>query len=380
VDSFTPIMDGVTVAVRNCAYWLNLTFRPTCVVTPRIPAYTDSEPFEVIRFLSIPTVIRQPYRIGLPQLDFAFRRNVVRRGFCLLHAHSPFAAGQAALKIARATGIPIVATFHSKFRENLCRVLPAKRMVEHQIRHIVNFFQSVDRVWIPQESVAETLREYGYKGPYEIVENGTDILPPPLIAPYRERGGSYLGLSDDVHVGLYVGQLVFEKNLVFLVRSVREVADRIGNFRLVLVGRGYAKHRLRQLVKQLRLRDHVIFHDVVYDRELLMSLYARADLFLFPSFYDNAPLVIRESAAFETPSLMIHGSTAASVIRDRENGFLTSNDPKAFAGRTVALLKNPTLIERAGLGARRTLCRSWKNVAEEIQVRYLDILSKWQPP
>ncbi len=43
VDSFTPIMDGVTVAVRNCAYWLDRTLGPTCVVTPRVPAHSDDE-------------------------------------------------------------------------------------------------------------------------------------------------------------------------------------------------------------------------------------------------------------------------------------------------------------------------------------------------
>ena len=50
----------------------------------------------------------------------------------------------------------------------------AKSVVDEQIKRIVDFYYSVDHVWVPQESVAATLREYGYKGPYQVVENGID--------------------------------------------------------------------------------------------------------------------------------------------------------------------------------------------------------------
>ena len=69
VDSFTPILDGVTTTVRNYAYWLGRFMGPTCVVTPRVPGAVDEDCFSVIRFLSLPTVVRPPYRVGLPRLD-----------------------------------------------------------------------------------------------------------------------------------------------------------------------------------------------------------------------------------------------------------------------------------------------------------------------
>ena len=60
-------MDGVTVTVRNYAAWLDCMMGPTCVVTPRVPGYVDDEPFPVIRFLSMPTLVRPPYRVGPPR-------------------------------------------------------------------------------------------------------------------------------------------------------------------------------------------------------------------------------------------------------------------------------------------------------------------------
>ena len=376
-DCYVPIMDGVTLTVRNYAYWLNRTLGPTYVVTPFVPRHTDDEPFPVIRFLSLPTIIRPPYRVGIPEIDLRLQILLKKRDFSIIHAHSPFGAGQIALKTAREKGVPIVATFHSKYRDDLARVMPIKSVVDEQIKRIVDFYYSVDHVWVPQESVAATLREYGYKGPYQVVENGIDLKPPASIAPFYERGAKELGLPEGAQVGLFVGQHVMEKNLEFLVRSLPAAMKAVPGFRMVFVGQGYAKDQLKELAAGLGIADKILFHDVVYDRELLKSIYARADLFLFPSLYDNAPLVVREAAAFRTPAILLKGSTAAEVIKDRENGFLAENDSAAFSAKIVEVLKDAHLLEQAGFGAQRTLCRSWEDVLREVRDRYLEILSHW---
>jgi 1,2-diacylglycerol 3-alpha-glucosyltransferase len=378
VDSFTPIMDGVTTAVRNFAYWLDRTLGPTCVVTPRVPAHVDREGFGVLRFLSIPTILRPPYRIGLPGLDFRLARTLRHKDFAIVHAHSPFGAGRAALRTARERGVPVVATFHSKFRDNFRCILPFEPAVQCQLKRIVDFLYSVDRVWVPHESVAPTLREYGYRGPYEVVENGIDFAPPTSLAPYRAWGGKHLRACPDEPVGLYVGQIIPEKNLKFLLDSMSQVMAQHPRFRLVLVGQGCARRRLANLTRDLGVDHRVTIHDAIADRELLKAIYARADLFLFPSLYDTAPLVVREAAALATPSMLIRGSTAASVIRDNGNGFLAEADPEAFAGRVVRLLRDRELLARVGEEAQRTLCRSWEDVVREVRQKYLQILSRWR--
>ena len=214
------------------------------MVTPSVPSYCNEEPFTVFRFLSMPTFIHPPYRIGLPSIDPGLRALLMRRGFSLLHAHSPFSAGRVGIKAARATGVPIVATFHSKFRDNLRQAIPIRCLVDDQMKRIIEFYHSVDHVWIPQESVAVTLREYGYQGHYDVVENGTDFSPREDITPLRERGGRLLGMPPDAIVGLFVGQHILEKNLDFLVRSLPGILSRVPDFRMAFVGDGCAKHRL----------------------------------------------------------------------------------------------------------------------------------------
>ncbi len=374
-DSYVPIIDGVTIVVQNYAYWLNRLLGPTCVVAPSVPFHCDEEAFPVIRFLSIPTFVHPPYRIGLPDMDRRLRTLLTQRDFSIVHAHSPFGAGRKALKTAREMGIPIVATFHSKFRDNLRLAIPIERLVDEQMKRIVEFYYSVDHVRIPQESVAATLREYGYGGPYDVVENGIDFTPPHDLSPLRQRGGELLGMGEEAIVGLFVGQHIREKNLEFLVRSLPGIMSALPGFRMVFVGDGCAKLLLRALVGKLGIRDRVTFCGSIFDRRKLASIYARSDIFLFPSLFDNAPLVVREAAAFRTPSVLLRGSTSAEVIRDDENGFLADEDVEAFAARVVQILSNPQELERAGMNAQATLCRSWENVVREVRDRYLVILS-----
>jgi glycosyltransferase involved in cell wall biosynthesis len=376
-DAFIPIMDGVSLTVKNYAQWLNKNLGPTCVVTPSAPGHTDNESFPVIRFRSLPTIIRPPYRIGMPDWDPRLDARLKSREFSLVHAHSPFGAGLAAARIAREMRIPMIATFHSKYRDDFRRIVRIDRIVDRQIRRIVDFYGSVDHVWVPQSSVAATLREYGYEGSYEVVENGIDIRPPANIAPHWKRGAEHLDMPEGIVVGLYVGQHILEKNLEFLIRSMPAVMAAVPEFRMVFVGQGYAKRQLQDLADNLGIRGKIIFHDVVYDRELLQDIYARGDLFLFPSLYDNAPLVVREAAAFKTPAVLLRGSTAAEVIRDSENGFLADCHVDDFAARIIAILGDPHALERAGEGAQRTLCRTWEDVVREVRERYLQILAQW---
>ncbi len=147
---------------------------------------------------------------------------------------------------------------------------------------------------------------------------------------------------------------------------------------MIFVGKGYAKESLIDLAQQLGISDRVVFHDVIYDRELLKAIYARADLFLFPSLYDNAPLVLREAAAMKTPAVLIKGSTAAEVIQNGENGFLCQADKEDFAQTIVRALSDKEALARIGANAQRTLCRTWESIIDEVAKRYCSILERWE--
>ena len=373
-ECFPPIMDGVSLTVQNYAYWLNHKYVPTYVVTPSFPGYTDKEEFPVIRYTSAPLPFRPPYRMGLPLFEYSLVPKLKNLPLSLVHAHSPFSAGHLAQKVAQSKGIPLVATFHSKYRDDFERLIPNKALVDYLIHNIVKFFDSADEVWIPQKAVEPTLREYGYKGHVEVVDNGIDFSLSTETAGIREESRKSLGIETKENILLYVGQHIWEKNLKFLIESLTYINE--VDFKMVFVGEGYARSDMEKLVHDLHLSEKVKFTGPLYQRNQLMKWYAAADLFVFPSLYDNAPLVLREAAAMQTPGILIEGSTAAEVILNDFNGFLTKNEPRSFANKISWLLNNKSILHNAGENATNTICRSWEDIAGEVYDRYKILIKR----
>ncbi len=371
-ECFPPVMDGVSVCVYNYAYWMQKKVGGVSVITPNVPGTDYSKyDFEVLDYFSMPVPFRKPYVTGIAEIDPSYLSKIAKRQFKIVHAHSPFVSGRAAQKIAKNQNIPCVATFHSKYRDDFARVLP-EPMVNMIVKNIVGFYENADHVWVPQESVKEVLREYGYKGAIEVVDNGSD-----LCAEYPEQyfvdARKSLGIDPDEFVLLFVGQHIWEKNVRFIIDALEAIKDQ--KFRMYFVGTGYAAEAMKNLVSEKGLENRTTFVGCVTDRETIKTYYAAADLFLFPSLYDNAPLVVREAAALHTPALMVKGATAATILSDDQNGFLIDNSLESFEGKLRELIADPQRVKRVGVQASKSIVRSWEDVVGEVLDRYNSIIS-----
>ncbi|MBR2228589.1 MAG: glycosyltransferase [Bacteroidales bacterium] len=367
-------MDGVAVCVENYARWIQEKVGGVSVVTPRkLNAHYGQYPYEVLDYASVPVPFRHPYVTGIAQIDPLLRAKLYRRRFKIVHAHSPFSAGLMALQVAKTQHIPLVATFHSKFKDDFREVIPSDMVVDQAIKVVMEFFEHADEVWVPQASVEEVIREYGFKGHVEVVDNGSDLVADYPDA-YFEDARKALGIAPEEFVFLFVGQHIWQKNVRLVIDALERIKDL--PFRMFFVGTGYAAGEMKELVAQKGLSDKVTFTGMLTEREKVTRYYAAADLFLFPSLYDNAPLVVREAAALHTPAVMVEGSTAAEILRDGENGYLVPNELDAFAARLRQLYRDRAEVRRVGLTASRTIVRSWEDVVGEVLDRYDAIIAR----
>lgn len=376
-DAFPPVMDGVAVCMENYAKWMQKKAGAVKVITPKVPgADYSSLDYQVLDYLSVPVPKRHPYVTGIAEMDPVFLAKIAKLRFKIVHAHCPFASGLAAQRIAKLQGIPCVATFHSKYRDDFARVLP-EPVVDGIIKFIIDFYEKADLVWVPQESVIDVIREYGYKGHVEVMDNGSD-----LVADYPEKyfveARQELGIKPDEFVMLFVGQHIWEKNPRLVIEGLARMPD--VPFKMFFVGTGYAAEEMKQLVSEKGLDDKVTFVGVLTDRTAITRYYAASDLFLFPSLYDNAPLVVREAAALHTPAVMAEGATASTILTDGENGFLVKNDPAEMEALLRRLVADPERVHRVGVQASKSIVRSWEDCVGEALDRYNALLRKWNLP
>lgn len=375
-DSFPPIMDGVAQGTRNIAYWLNKKYGKCYVVTPSFPKYTDEEEFMVLRYPSVVLLGRKPYRVGMPGLQLDL--DLEKIPFDIVHAKCPFSSGRVALRLARRRNIPLVASFHSRFYDDFKTALKSDTMARAAVKVIVDFFQSADAVWAVSEGSARTLRDYGYVGAISIVENGIDFAIEEDFGQDLYELDWRFGLRKDVPVLLYVGQLVQQKNLSFLMKALHRAAKENTPFTMLFVGEGQFEEELKHMADEYGLTDRIRFIGVVHDRDMLHRIYARANLFLFPSLYDTFAIVVREAASVGCPALLIRNSDAAQSINDGVNGYLADHNPTAYAQKLTEILSDLPAAKAVGLTAQSSLCRSWEQVVDDIYEEYQRIIAEYK--
>jgi glycosyltransferase involved in cell wall biosynthesis len=107
----------------------------------------------------------------------------------------------------------------------------------------------------------------------------------------------------------------------------------------------------------------------------LLDLYARADLFIFPTLGDMLPLAIMEALASGLPVITSNVGAIGEAVDDSVTGFLIPpNDAEALADRTLRLARDPELKRSMSVAARETASRRFN--AERNYSRLLDVCKR----
>jgi 1,2-diacylglycerol 3-alpha-glucosyltransferase len=379
-DSFPPAIDGVANTVINYANYFHREEGCCYAVVPYFPnGCKEDFAFPVLNFASIPVPFRKGYRFFHPGLNLKLSSKLTHIDFDILHAHSPFTSGKIALNLAKKRDIPIVATFHTKFRDDIMAVFKSDSIADRMIDHIVAFYNQCDAVWVVNQSTGRTLEEYGYKKEYMIAPNGCDFPIEACTDEIRDTINRTYNIAADQKLILFVGQLTFQKNTKRIIQSIKELKKYDVDFKMMFAGDGAKRSYLEEMADRLGLRNDVIFAGSIADRHLLNSIYKRADLFLFPSIYDNAPLVVREAAACHTPSLLVEGSNAAEGIIDNENGYLVSRPcEQEISKRIYDIFNDEGKLHAVAQRASETVCVPWDKVLHDVHQQYRAIIHAYR--
>ncbi len=368
-DTFYPIMDGVGNVVFQYATHLGRKGHECYVVAPETDTgWRGGWPFELVDYRGTRIPRLKSYEAGLPRMDLHYARRMNMIQADIVHAHSPFLSGREAQAYARKRKVPLVASFHSKYYDDFLQITNNERLAKIGTQKVVHFYEQCDEVWAVSESSAETLRSYGYKGPLSVMTNGMDIPEPDpeAVAEVTERYE-----LDVLPVLLFVGQMNWKKNLDCVLEAAAGLEQ---DFRLVFAGQGPHEKEIRRRAKQLGLSERTVFTGHLTDRRLLNALYARSELFLFPSLYDNAPMVLREAAAAGTPAVVVRGSSSAEVVHDGVNGYHCANDPADLRRVIDAALADPAALAAVGAKAKETIPVPWDRLIDQVLDRYAELV------
>ncbi len=371
-DTFLPVVDGVGRVTYEYARALGERGHDCYVVTPlRNGGCRGKYPFEIVDFIGVPLKRLPQYSAGVAVLDSHYMARMEGVQLDLVHAHSPGPSGLEAIRLASKLKVPLIGTFHSKYHDDILRVTRNESLAAIGVKYIVDFFDRCDEVWTVSRAAAETLRSYGYHGRIEIVQHGTDM--PNIRAVDIQAARGMFALSNGP-ILLYVGQLDWKKNLRQTLNAAALLQSRGVSFQLVLAGQGKDEAAIRKLAQELGV--NACFTGHITDPRLLNGLYAAASLFVFPSAYDTAGLVVREAAAAGTPSVVLANSAPAEVVRNGENGFVCGETPESLCDVMQRALSEPGRLARMGEQARMRIPIPWGNVMNDVIDRYQALVDR----
>lgn len=378
-ECFPPIQDGVSQVVENYARLMHEGGHDVTVATAKVPSFDYPNPYKVKNILSIPIPVRRPYRWGIPtwmapwQPIYGFQSDII-------HVHSPFTAARIALKLRKKYGMPVVATFHSKYKDDFRASVPSDTIVNFMVKNIMQVFEAADEVWVGAPGVIDVMREYGYKGKIEVVPHAIDFnLSGTDVQAFKAQAKAQLGVPSDVPCLLFVGQIIHAKNVLYTLEALRLLHQQGIPFKMFYVGKGNAANELQQAIRKYGMQDCVAYVGQLQERAALQKYYAAADVFLFPSLYDTLGLVVREAAAHHTPSILLADSTAAKGINHAVEGFIApQTTPADFAQTLQNCLSQPLLIKEVGKNAAQSLGLTWNQVIPEVIDRYKSLIIRKQ--
>ncbi len=373
IDTFYPMIDGVILVVDNYAKRLS-KYANVFVFAPRIPhkRYDDSVfNYKVIRCRSM-DVSFVDYSLPLPDFDIKFKKELEKCDLDIVHIHSPATLGRIGVNYAIRHNIPVVATMHSQYKQDFMRVTKSKYISNKLTNSIIKLFEKCDECWTMNNEIARIFQEdYGYKKQLKIINNATDME----FSKEKEKTDKELnklyGIKKDEFVLLFVGRINKLKNIDLIINSLRKVKSK---YKMLFVGSGQDEDYLKNKINKYNLSDRVIMCGRVKDREELTAYYARADLFLFPSFYDSNSLVQLEAASQKTPTLFVKGSATAAKVIDDVNGFIANNNPDSYANKIDEILSNGGFLKEVGENAYNDLYVRWDDEVQKIYESYLRII------
>jgi glycosyltransferase involved in cell wall biosynthesis len=374
LDNFYPHTDGVVLVVDNLARELLKNNDVTVVVPETENININDYPYKIVQVKSH-RFLNTEYKFSYSQPRFSkIYKQLLNEKFDIIHIHSPFMVGKLGLKLAHSLKVPAIATMHTLFDYEVRKIFKKEFVVNFIINTLIKAYNKCDNCIAVNNNTANVYKEYGYKyNPY-IIYNGTDIKEAKRKT-IKEINKLY-DLEDEENVLLFVGRINEVKNIFFLLDSLKLLKENDVKFKMLFVGTGPDEEKLKKKIKKYKMEHEVILTGKINDRELLSGLYKRSDLFLFPSKFDTCSLVQIEAAINETAGLFIKGSVTAETIIDNVNGYLSKENRNEFKNKIKEILSNKKELKKVSKKAKKTLSRSFKDVANETYQLYLKEIEK----
>lgn len=249
----------------------------------------------------------------------------------------------------------------------------------------LNFFlyrfvlKKADFIFVQSDQMLKDLASQG------VPEN--KMLPVPMgvnlhsIPSYEIRPGTPQ-LPEDKKVLLYLGTMIGERRIDFLIEMMPKILASHPDALLLLVGDAPKKDMdfLKSRVKELNIEASVSFTGFVpmekawrYVQESYLGL---SPFRPTPILNSASPTKLNEYMACSIPVVANHHPDQTKVINESGGGFAVEYNTDAFAQACIELLDKPEMAKKMGIKGRKYAeeVRAYEAITESVFKKYVELL------
>jgi phosphatidylinositol alpha 1,6-mannosyltransferase len=358
--------DGVSRVLYKSIDALQSAGIESIFFSPIVPP-AEEQPVPMFEIPSVVFPLYTDYRYAIPGRK-SFEKKLREFDPDVLHIHSPCPLGQAAVRYGHRYGIPVVATYHTHF-PSYAKYYKIRALELCSWNYLRKLYNDCARVYVPSESIRDELRCHGFLTT-ELLPHGVDTGE--FDPSYRsEVWRSAHGLAGKT-VLLFVGRLVWEKDLRVLAAACQTLMARRRDIIFVLAGEGPVRDELA------RMMPGALFLGQQSGKEL-SCVYASSDIFVFPSTTETFGNVTLEAMASGLPPVCAREGGAGGLITSGVTGVLAEpRDAEDFTRHIEFMLDFPAerrKIAEAALRFARE--QSWDNIFARLFASYAEVKAEW---
>ncbi|MBW9222658.1 glycosyltransferase family 4 protein [Methanothermococcus sp. SCGC AD-155-C09] len=174
-----------------------------------------------------------------------------------------------------------------------------------------------------------------------------------------------IGIQPHEKMILFVGRLVYQKGVEYLIRAVPDIIKNHPNSKVVIAGSGDMRGYLEDLAFQLGCRDKIIFLGFI-SGQMLKKLYKSSDLTVIPSIYEPFGIVALEAMAAGSPVVASAVGGLKEIIHHEYNGVTVyPHNPDSIAWGVNRVLSDEGFREWIVNNAKKDVYNkySWEAIA-----------------
>lgn len=310
---------------------------------------------------------RSPFNFALFKGIVELRKVIKDGGYDIVYCHTPvggLAARIASFK-ARKQGTKVIYFAHGyHFYSGAPKI---NWLIYYPMEKILSLVTD-SIILINQEDYALTVNKFKNCKAYLIDGIGVDVsrFKVENKEEIRRRYRQEMGIPENATVLIYMAELLKNKNQLFLMRVLQELIAMNEDVYLVLAGMDHSDGEFEKYASEIGVKERVRF---LGWRDDVGNLYAMADICTPTSIREGFGLNLVEAMACGLPIVASENRGHATIIRNRENGFLVDLDNvHEFANRTKELIHNEELRQTfVGRGLEEQVKYSGDTILKKIR-------------